>query len=212
MSGSIKILLADDHPLLTAGLKMTISEWEEFEVVGIAANGLEAAELCEKLRPDIVIMDMQMPKLSGSEAIEKIKGRIPGVRILAFTTFDDMETVSRAMAAGCDGFLLKVIEAEKLHASLLSIAGGINVYDEEAMANLRKSMRAKPELDFSERELVVLRYVREGLTNAEIAERMGLRSGTVKNMISLLLSKTNCVSRSQLASYATENKLNCKGK
>ncbi len=207
MNGQIRILIADDHPLLTTGLKMTLEQWDEFLVVGVASNGLQAVELCEKTKPHIVIMDMQMPRMSGREAIEQIKSNIPGVRILAFTTFDDADTVSGAIAAGCDGFLLKVIAPEKLRASLNSIAGGINVYDEDAMSRLRQSMRKKSDIDFSGRELTVLRYVCEGMTNAEIADKMGLRSGTVKNMISLLLSKTNCVSRSQLARYATENHL-----
>jgi len=204
MNEKIRIVVADDHPLLTAGLKMTLEQWDEFEVAGIAADGLEAVELCRKESPHIVIMDMQMPKLSGSEALVRIKAFDPKIRVLAFTTFDDAETVSRAMAAGCDGFLLKVIPPEKLRASLLSIAGGISVYDETAMARLRQSMKEKPELDFSDRELAVLRYVCSGLTNAEIADKMSLRSGTIKNMISLLLSKTNCVSRSQLVRYAVE--------
>ena len=204
MNEKIRIVVADDHPLLTAGLKMTLEQWDEFEVAGIAADGLEAVELCRKESPHIVIMDMQMPKISGSEAIVRIKEIDPKIRVLAFTTFDDTETVSRAMAAGCDGFLLKVIPPEKLRASLLSIAGGISVYDENAMARLRQSMKEKSELDFSERELAVLRYVCSGLTNAEIAGKMSLRSGTVKNMISLLLSKTSCVSRSQLVRYAVE--------
>lgn len=207
MNGQIRILIADDHPLLTTGLKMTLEQWDEFLVVGVASNGLQAVELCEKTKPHIVIMDMQMPRMSGREAIEQIKSNIPGVRILAFTTFDDADTVSGAIAAGCDGFLLKVIAPEKLRASLNSIAGGINVYDEDAMSRLRQSMRKKSDIDFSGREITVLRYVCEGMTNAEIADKMGLRSGTVKNMISLLLSKTNCVSRSQLARYATENHL-----
>jgi DNA-binding NarL/FixJ family response regulator len=207
LNGQIRILIADDHPLLTTGLKMTLEQWDEFLVVGVASNGLQAVELCEKTKPHIVIMDMQMPRMSGREAIEQIKSNIPGVRILAFTTFDDADTVSGAIAAGCDGFLLKVIAPEKLRASLNSIAGGINVYDEDAMSRLRQSMRKKSDIDFSGRELTVLRYVCEGMTNAEIADKMGLRSGTVKNMISLLLSKTNCVSRSQLARYATENHL-----
>lgn len=207
MNSVIKIIIADDHPLLTAGIKMTLDQWEEFEVVGVASNGAEAVSLCEKLKPNIVIMDMQMPEMSGSEAIESIKSSIPGVRVLAFTTFDDNETVSRAMAAGCDGFLLKVIAPEKLRASLLSIAGGINVYDQDAISRMRQCVRSKAELFFGEKELTVLRCVCNGMTNVEIAEEMGLRSGTVKNMISLLLSKTSCVSRSQLARYATENHL-----
>lgn len=207
MSEKIKILLADDHPLLAAGLKMTISGWNEFDVVGIASNGIEAVELCEKLLPSLIIMDMQMPGLSGPEAIRQIKAQFPDIHILALTTFDDAQTVSQAMEAGCDGFLLKVIDPDKLRVSLLSLAGGISVYDESVMSQLKKSMAFKSEMDFSKRELDVLRFVCQGMTNAEIADKLALRPGTVKNLISLLLSKTCCISRAQLVKYATENRL-----
>ncbi len=114
MQKKIRVLIADDHPLLTAGLEMTIGSWEEFEVAGTARDGEEAVSLSEAVHPDIVIMDMKMPNLSGCEAIARIKDRQPEVKVLALTTFDDRETVSRAMDAGCDGFLLKVIGSEKL--------------------------------------------------------------------------------------------------
>lgn len=207
MSEKIKILLADDHPLLAAGLKMTISEWDEFNVVGIASNGVEAVEMCRELLPNLVIMDMQMPELTGPEAIKQIKAQFPEIRILALTTFDDADTVSNALEVGCDGFLLKVIDPDKLRASLLSVAGGINVYDESAMSQLRKSMKSKTDIEFSKRELEVLRFVCQGMTNAEIANKLALRPGTVKNLISLLLSKTCCISRAQLVSFAAENQL-----
>ena len=207
MHERIKVLLADDHPLLAIGLKMVISEWDEFDVVGIASDGEEAVSLCEALQPDLVIMDMQMPRLSGPEAITQIKTAYPNIRILALTTFDDSKTVSQAMESGCDGFLLKVIEPEKLRASLLSVAGGMGVYDEEVMDQLRKKIAPKSELRFTKREQEILSYVSQGMTNAEIARQLSLRPGTVKNLISLLLSKTNCISRAQLVKFAAENQL-----
>lgn len=207
MHERIKVLLADDHPLLAIGLKMVISEWDEFDVVGIASDGEEAVSLCEALQPDLVIMDMQMPRLSGPEAITQIKAAYPNIRILALTTFDDSKTVSQAMESGCDGFLLKVIEPEKLRASLLSVAGGMGVYDEEVMDQLRKKIAPKSELRFTKREQEILSYVSQGMTNAEIARQLSLRPGTVKNLISLLLSKTNCISRAQLVKFAAENQL-----
>ena len=207
MSGRIKVLLADDHPIMGEGLRLTISAWDEFEIVGVASDGQKAVEMCRSLSPDLVILDMQMPRLSGSEAIEKIRREHPNIRTVALTTFDDAETVAHAMEAGCNGFLLKVIEPEKLRASLLSIVGGMNVYDEEAMSHLKMNLRQRPELEFTPRELEMLRYVSRGLTNAEIADRLNLRPGTVKNMISLLLNKTGCISRAQLARYAADNRL-----
>ena len=207
MSGRIRVLLADDHPIMTEGLKLTISAWSEFEVVGVAADGQRAVEMCQSLSPDLVILDMQMPRLSGPEAIEQIRREHPRVRTVALTTFDDADTVARAMEAGCNGFLLKVIAPEKLRASLLSIAGGMNVYDDEAMSHLKMNLSQRPEVDFTPRELEMLGYVSRGMTNAEIADRLNLRPGTVKNMISLLLNKTGCISRAQLARYAADNRL-----
>ena len=167
----------------------------------------EGIGLCQSLSPDIVILDMQMPGLSGPEAIAQIRREHPKVRTVALTTFDDAETVTRAMEAGCNGFLLKVIATEKLRASLLSIAGGMNVYDDEAMSQLKTKLSQRPELEFTSRELEILGYVCRGMTNAEIADRLNLRPGTVKNMISLLLNKTGCISRAQLARYAADNRL-----
>ena len=207
MSGKIKVLLADDHPIMGEGLKLTISAWDEFEIVGFASDGQKAVEMCNSLSPDLVILDMQMPRLSGPEAIERIRRDHPRVRTVALTTFDDADTVARAMEAGCNGFLLKVIAPEKLKASLLSIVGGMNVYDEEAMSHLKMNLSQRPEVDFTPREREILGYVSRGMTNAEIADRLNLRPGTVKNMISLLLNKTGCISRAQLARYAVDNRL-----
>ena len=207
MEQKIKVLLADDHPLLTAGLRMTIEKWDEFEVVGTAADGKETVLLCYEQKPDLVIMDMQMPVLSGPEAIRQIKEAQPEVRILALTTFDDIETVSNALESGCEGFLLKVIEPDKLREIMKSVAGGVHVYDETILKQYKKSLLAKKKPDFSERELEILRYLCQGLTNAEIADKVHLRPGTVKNLVSLLLSKTDSISRAKLVNYASEHHL-----
>ena len=207
MNKKIRIVLADDHPIMTEGLKLTISSWEEFEVIGIASDGEKAVEMSVKLLPDLVITDMQMPKLSGAEIIKRLKEKIPGIRILAFTTFSDAETVSRAVKAGCDGFLLKVIEPEKLRASLLSIASGLNVYDEDVIKQMKKGLKEEPGVVFSKREQEIIRYICQGMTNAEIADKLHLRPGTVKNIVSLLLSKCGCISRAQLVNYASEKGL-----
>ena len=207
MSEKIRVLLADDHPILTKGLNLLISEWEEFEVVGIAADGQQAVELSRKLRPDIVMIDMQMPKMSGAEAIRIIKAELPGVHTLALTTFSDAETASAAFSAGCDGYLLKVIEPERLRSSLISIAGGLKVFNEDVMAEIEKFLQQPRKDDFSPRDLEVLGCIVRGMTNAQIAKELGLQAGTVKNVVSMLLSKTGCISRAQLARYATEYKL-----
>ena len=207
MNKKIRIVLADDHPIMTEGLKLTISSWEEFEVIGIASDGEKAVEMSVKLLPDLVITDMQMPKLSGAEIIKRLKEKIPGIRILAFTTFSDAETVSKAVKAGCDGFLLKVIEPEKLRASLLSIASGLNVYDEDVIKQMKKGLKEEPGVVFSKREQEIIRYICQGMTNAEIADKLHLRPGTVKNIVSLLLSKCGCISRAQLVKYASEKGL-----
>ena len=207
MSEKFRVLLADDHPLMTEGLRLTISGWEEFDVVGVASDGAQAVELGRKLKPDLVILDMQMPKLSGPEVISCLKAERPEMRIVVLTTFDDAETVSQAMQAGCNGFLLKVIEPDKLRNSLLSILGGMNVFDKDVMAHLKQSLAQKEKISFTQRELEMLRLICLGMTNMEIADRLGLRPGTVKNMVSLLLSKTGCISRAQLTRYAVERHL-----
>lgn len=207
MSKKIKILIADDHPLLTSGLKLAIDGWDDFTLTGIASNGKEAVELCEKDIPDVVLLDMQMPVQSGAEAAEIIKKRFPGTHLVALTTFYDAETVDSALKAGCDGFLLKTLDPDRLRASVYSILNGMSVIDGEAMEQLRKREAAHLKVDFSDREIKTLGYICNGMSNKEIAERLKLQPGTVKNMISMMLNKTFCVSRADLSRYAIEHHL-----
>ena len=186
---------------------MTIEGWEEFEVAGIGSDGLQTVALCDELVPDIVLMDMQMPGLSGAEATRKIKAAHPEIRVVALTTFYDGETVSQALREGCDGFLLKVINPEQLRSAMHSILQGISVIDSTAMEQLRRQEESRAIGNFSERERLILQYICKGCSNKEIAEKISLQTGTVKNMVSLLLSKTSCVSRADLTRFAIEQHL-----
>lgn len=207
MNGQIKVIIADDHKLLLAGLKMQISAWDEFRVVAECVNGKEAIDACEKEKPDIILIDMQMPVLTGFEATKIIKDKYPDIKVVALTTFDDHETVESALNAGCDGFLLKVSEPEQLRSSLHSVLDGINVMDAEAMKHFRQKKGVGNAGEFNDRELTVLKLVCEGYTNKEIAGMLSLQPGTVKNIVSMLLSKTFCVSRADLTRYAYKNHL-----
>jgi DNA-binding NarL/FixJ family response regulator len=207
MSEKIKVILADDHKLLLSGLRMQLTAWDEFAVIGTCVNGQETVEACERELPDIVLMDMQMPVLSGFEATKIIKERHPSVKVVALTTFDDYETVDAALRAGCDGFLLKVSDPEQLRSSLHSVMEGVSVMDAGAMKYLRHKEEGGSGVDLNDRELTVLQLVCKGYTNKEIAGVLSLQPGTVKNIVSMLLSKTFCVSRADLTRYAFKNNL-----
>lgn len=207
MSEKIKVILADDHKLLLSGLRMQLGTWDEFAVIGTCVNGQETVEACERELPDIVLMDMQMPVLSGFEATKIIKEQHPSVKVVALTTFDDYETVDAALQAGCDGFLLKVSDPEQLRSSLHSVMEGVSVMDAGAMKHLRHKEEGGSGVDLNDRELTVLQLVCKGYTNKEIAGVLSLQPGTVKNIVSMLLGKTFCVSRADLTRYAFKNNL-----
>ena len=207
MDKKITIVLADDHKLLTSGMKMLIDTWDEFELAGIAVDGKSTVELCDLTEPDIVLMDMKMPVLDGAEAARIIKERHENTKVIAMTAFDDSETVRDAMKKGCDGFLMKVIEPEQLRAAIHSILNGVSVVDEQALEHMKNQIQKQEECAFTEREIKILSYISRGMTNREIAEKLSLQPGTIKNIVSILLSKTFCVSRSDLARYAVENAL-----
>ena len=164
-------------------------------------------EACEKEAPDIILMDMQMPVLSGVEATRIIKEKYPQIKVVALTTFDDYETVESALNAGCDGFLLKVSDPEQLRSSLHSVMEGVSIMDAEAMKHFRQKQEAGTTGEFNEREITVLKLICKGFTNKEIAAVLSLQPGTVKNIVSMLLSKTFCVSRADLTRYAYKNNL-----
>jgi DNA-binding NarL/FixJ family response regulator len=205
----IKILLADDIPVLRAGLKTVIAGDSTLTVVGEASNGKEAMELAVRLRPDVVLMDMRMPEFDGSYGTRQIKTLMPEIKVLVLTTFDDKETVNRAIAAGADGYILKEMDSEKIISSIKAVAGGINVFCDNIFQSIKQSTVQSSPADFglTERETDFIRLICDGADNKEIAAKLFLAEGTVRNGISRLLEKLNLKDRTQLAVFAIKNNL-----
>ncbi|HRR76188.1 MAG: response regulator transcription factor [Ruminococcus sp.] len=205
----IKILLVDDVPILRAGLKSVITGDNELKVVGEASNGKEALEMAIRLQPDVVLMDMRMPDFDGSYGTRKIKSSFPDIKVLVLTTFDDQETVDRAIAAGADGYILKEMDNDKIVNSIKAVAGGINVFCDNIFRSIKKNVVQSEPKDFglTERELDLIRLICDGADNKEISAKLFLAEGTVRNGISKLLEKLNLKDRTQLAVFAIKNNI-----
>lgn len=213
----IRVLIADDQTMIRNGIKFIIEQDKEIEVVGCASNGREACELCEKLRPDVVLMDIVMPVCDGIEGTRLIKEKCGGTKVLILTTFNEDENVSRALKNGADGFMLKDIETEELLLTLKSIAKGLRVIHEDAFDAVVKQLDSGkkhpehrsviPEGHLSEREKTIIQLIVFGKNNREIAGELFLSEGSVRNMISAVLSKLNLKDRTQLAVFAVKNNI-----
>ena len=210
----IKILIADDIMILRQGLKAVLSQDEELDVVALAENGKEAYEKSKVYSPDVVLMDMRMPDYDGAYGIKAIKKELPNVKVLVLTTFDDEETVDKAVMSGADGYILKEMEDEKVIASVKSVYNGMTVFGDTVYrtmmnryASEREGKRDMTTISFTDRERDVLRLVAEGYDNKEIAAELFLAEGTVRNQISRLLDKVSLKDRTQLAVYAVKNGL-----
>ncbi|MFL6267149.1 MAG: response regulator [Actinomycetes bacterium] len=215
MSGPIRVLVVDDQGLVRAGFRMILEAQPDIEVVGEAADGLDAVEAAGRLRPDVVLMDIRMPRLDGLAATRRLAG--PGaadpVRVLILTTFDLDEYVYAALRAGASGFLLKDTLAADLLSAIRVVAAGDAVVAPSATRRLLEryvpagTARA-PVTDpgvLTEREREVLTLIARGLSNAELAGRLHLSEGTVKTHVSRLLTKLGLRDRVQAVVYASES-------
>lgn len=217
--GEIKVLIADDIMILRQGLKAVLEQDADVEVVALAENGKEAFEKCKVYQPDVVLMDMRMPDYDGAYGIKAIKEALPDVRVLVLTTFDDEETIDKALASGADGYILKEMEDEKVIASVKSVAAGMSIFGDGVYQVMRNrieqsgveqpdgSKEGKSEFSFTDRERDILRLVAQGYDNKEIASELFLAEGTVRNQISRLLEKLALKDRTQLAVFAVKNGL-----
>lgn len=208
----IKVLIADDIQILRQGLKAILSQDGEIEVAGLAADGREAYLLCQKHRPDVVLMDMRMPEYDGSYGIRSIKAHFPEIKVLVLTTFDDQETVEAAIQSGADGYILKEMADEKVIQSVKAVCAGIQVFGGSVFEGIRRQIAPKaaaPDLadDFTPRERDIMRCVAQGMDNKEIAAELFLAEGTVRNQISRVLEKLKLKDRTQLAVFAVKNNL-----
>ena len=201
----IKVILADDVQILRAGLSAVLANDNDIKVVGQASDGKEAYEMSVRLKPDVVLMDMRMPDYDGGYGTRKIKDTLPDVKVLVLTTFDDKETVEKAISSGADGYILKEMDNEKIINSIKAVAGGINVFCDNIFKSIKKDVFVQQDAknyDLTEREIDFLRLICEGADNKEIASKLFLAEGTVRNGISRLLEKLGLKDRTQLAVFA----------
>lgn len=206
----INVIIADDIQILRSGLKAVLSTDQDIKVIGEASNGKEAYEMCIRLCPDVVLMDMRMPEYDGGYGIRKIKDNLNGIKVLVLTTFDDKETVDKAVSSGADGYILKEMDNEKIISSIKAVAGGINVFCDNIFQSIKKDVivqQPAKNFDLTERETDLIKLICEGYDNKEIAAKLFLAEGTVRNGISRLLDKLQLKDRTQLAVFAIKNNI-----
>jgi len=206
----IRVLIVDDQMVVCEGLQAILSTAPDMEVLGSAANGEEAVEMAERLLPDVVLMDLKMPVMNGAQATREIRSRFAAVKVLVLTTYDFDEWVFDAIRSGASGYLLKDTPRDQLIAAIRGTAAG-KTYVDPAVAGKLLSAAGQarhpgpdPQLaaQFSERELDVLRLLAVGLTNTEIAKRLFLSEGTVRNYVSAIFGKLGVSERTQAAVIA----------
>jgi len=199
-----KILLADDHKLVRAGVSMMIQDIEGFEIIAEASNGLQALEMSRDLTPDLVIMDIHMPEMSGLEAIAQIHNEMPDIKILMLSMHANEEHVARAMSLGAMGYLLKDATPDELELAVKSVIAG-NVWLSSAVSSmaLTPSKDYSPEeIEFTDRQLEVLRRMAEGQTTKEIAYDMDLSVKTIETYRSQIMKKLDLKDLPSLVRYA----------
>ncbi|MCS7058408.1 MAG: response regulator transcription factor [Meiothermus sp.] len=203
----IRILLADDHPVVRAGLVGLLSSQPDFEVVGEAADGQEALRAVERLLPQVVLMDLRMPGMDGVSAIRQIRSRFPQVQILVLTTYDTDSDIVRAVEAGATGYLLKDVPREELFRAVRLCARGEAVLSPPVAARLLGRMRGPAEENLSLRELEVLALVARGLSNKEIARKLKISEATVKTHLLHTFSKLGVDDRTAAVTVALQRGL-----
>jgi DNA-binding NarL/FixJ family response regulator len=210
-SGTIRLLICDDQDIVCEGLRAMFAPIAQIEVVGVAKNGIEAVELTGRFRPDLVLMDLKMPRMNGVQATKTIREKFPNVRVLVLTTYDVDEWVLNAVRNGAAGYLLKDTPQEELVKAIFNTVKGWNPIDPQVAGKILDHVTRQPSLPYpdqklisqlSEREREVLRLLAEGLGNSEIAGTLFLSEGTVKNYVSIIFSKLGVTDRTQAAILA----------
>jgi DNA-binding NarL/FixJ family response regulator len=208
---TIRILIADDHHVVRRGLVFFLKTQSELEIVGEARNGLEAVELSESLKPDLILMDLVMPVLDGIEATKRIIQAQPHIKVMMLTSFSDHEHVIPAIEAGASGYQLKDIEPDELVRAIKQLMDGQNQLHQKATNHLLSHLSNKskpirnPLDDLTKREIEVLKEVANGKSNKEIASDLFISEKTVKTHVSNILSKLDLADRTQAALFAVRN-------
>jgi two-component system, NarL family, response regulator LiaR len=205
----IKIMLVDDHMVVRSGLSTVLSIYDDMKLVGEAGDGEEAVRLCERLQPEVVLMDLLMPRMDGVTAIKIIKERWPQIQVIALTSFKEKEYVEGALKAGANGYLLKNISADELANAIRRAAAGQPSLSPEAAQVLiqRVNEPSLPGQDMTGREKEILELMVQGLSNNEIADRLIISQSTVKFHVSNILSKLGVSGRTEAVALAVKRHL-----
>lgn len=205
MPDPIRILLADDHPVVRDGLAAMLGTQPDFAVVGEAGTGAEAVAEAARLRPDVVLMDLEMPALDGIEAIRQLRAHDPAVQVVVLTAFDTDERIVGALQAGAQGYLLKGAPRAEIFAAIRTVHAGGALIPPVVASKLLRQVRATEHPDaLTPRETEVLRLVAAGHPNKDIAQRLSISERTVKFHVSSLLAKLGVKNRTQAARLARE--------
>lgn len=210
----IKVLIVDDHQVVRQGLRTFLDLNDDILVIGEASDGLTAVELAERLVPDVVLMDLVMPRLDGIVATRRIKALTPGIKIIALTSFTDDEKVFPAIQAGASSYLLKDVTPQALAEAIRAVHRGEARLHPEVMRKLMEQVARQPQAgqaeavpDLTQREREVIRLIARGKSNREIAQALVISEKTAKGHVSNILGKLGLEDRTQLAIYALKNGL-----
>jgi len=205
----INVIICDDQEVVCQGLNAILSTADGLQVVGIGNHGMDALDLTEKHSPDVVLMDLKMPVMNGIHATKAIKEKFPETKVLVLTTYDADAWLFDAIRNGADGYLLKDTSREKLISAIQEVHNGQTPLDSKVAGKLfsqlsRQALPADSNLgqDLTDREREVLKAIARGMTNADIAERLFLSEGTVRNYVSAILAKLDVEDRTQAAVIA----------
>lgn len=207
MTQNIRILIVDDHDIVREGQRALIESEPGMELVGEAKDGIEAVDLTDRLQPDVILMDLHMPKKDGIEAITEIKGENPEARILVLTSFNEDENVYAAIRAGAMGYLLKDSSPQKILKSIRKVYQGETSIGpriaQKLMREIQRTSDSPPtEEPLTIREVEVIKLIADGLSNQEIAEKLVISERTARTHITHILGKLHLANRTQAAIYA----------
>lgn len=212
----IKVMIADDQELIRQSLEIVLSTHDDIDVISTACDGFEVLEKCKESRPDVILMDIRMPKMDGVYCTKMIKEKYPQIKIIILTTFDDDEFVFGALKYGASGYLLKGVSMQELYKSICTVVNGgaminpdiatkvFKLFSQMAISNYAIQVDEKSVESISKAEWRVIQQVGFGYSNKEIAKNLFLSEGTVRNYLSTILSKLELRDRTQLAIWAVQ--------
>ena len=212
----IKVLIADDQELIRESLKIVLSSYKDIEVVDAVDDGFAVLESMKKVQPDLVLMDIRMPKMDGVLCTKAVKENYPNVKVIILTTFDDDDFIFKALQYGASGYILKGISMEDLYQAIVTVYNGnamitpdvatkvVKLLSQMAQSNSAIQVQGNSVENISKAEWKIIQQIGFGLSNKEIAAKLFLSEGTIRNYLSTILSKLNLRDRTQLAIWAVQ--------